>query len=110
MAKIGLKKFHAVINGGNSALRTFRNMAKEMNTEYRKNAQLVRVTDSKGRVQEGFFYRLEVIFTDKLVFQVVLNPIIETSNMIMASEHKEYITDAQTIEPFNHKRFKHRVM
>lgn len=110
MAKISLKKFHAVIDSGNAALRTFCNMAKEINIEYRKNAQLVRVTDSEGRMSEGFFYQLEVSFTDKLVFQVILNPIIETDNIIMASEHKEYITDAQTIEPFTHKRFKHRIM
>lgn len=110
MSKIKLKKFHAVIENGNRSLREFQKMAKEINTEYRDKAQLVHVTSSKGWPHDGFFNRMEVVYHDKLKLLVVLNPIIETDNIIMASCHEDYIYDAQTIEPYTHKRFKYRVM
>lgn len=111
MPKIILKKFHAVIESGNRSLREFHRMAAEINKEYREKAQLVRVTSSKGWPRDGFFNRMEVVFADnKLRVRVVVNQIIETENMIIASNHEDHVYDALTIEPYTHRRFRHRVL
>lgn len=111
MSKIKLKKFHTVVESGNRALREFHKMAVEINKEYREKAQLVRVTSLKGRSRDGFFNRMEVVFIDNMLrVRVVLNQIIETESMIIASNHEEHVYDALTIEPYTHRRFKHRVI
>lgn len=110
--KINLSQLNSLVKCGNNTLKHFHSVVKEINYPLRKSAQLVRVTNSKGVVQEGFFNNIEISFSDnKLECYVVINPIIEMKemNMIMASTHKNYIHDALTIEPYNHRKYKHNM-
>lgn len=52
----------------------------------------MRLMDKEGHSLQGFFNRVEFVLVDGTIkFRVVINPILECENCIMASCHEDYL-------------------
>lgn len=106
---IKLQGLQKAIREANSCLKNFRQQIKVF-SGWRKNAQLVRAQNAKGQRVEGFFNRFEISLEDQLTYRLVVNPILQLDNAIMASNHEDCLSEPITIEPFQHKKYKYRVL
>lgn len=106
---IKLQGLQKAIGEANSCLKNFRQQIKVF-SDWKKNAQLVRAKNDKGQKVEGFFNRFEIILGDKLTYCLVVNPVLQLDNGIMASSHEDYLSEPLVIESFQHKKYKYRVL
>ena len=83
MKAIRTKEVNENVKAANSCLRKAKWQAKELAVF---TGEVVRLIDKEGHSLQGFFNRVEFVLVDGTIkFRVVINPILECENCIMAS-------------------------
>lgn len=89
MKAIRTKEVNENVKAANSCLRKAKRQAKELAVF---TGEVVRLIDKEGHSLQGFFNRVEFVLVDGTIkFRVVINPILECENCIMASCHEDYL-------------------
>lgn len=84
MKAIRTKEVNENVKAANSCLRKAKWQAKELAVF---TGEVVRLMDKEGHSLQGFFNRVEFVLVDGTIkFRVVINPILECENCIMASK------------------------
>ena len=66
--------------------------------------------DKEGHSLQGFFNRVEFVLVDGTIkFRVVINPILECENCIMASCHEDYLYEVVSVEKFTYKNYRYHL-
>ena len=72
--------------------------------------EVVRLMDKEGHSLQGFFNRVEFVLVDGTIkFRVVINPILECENCIMASCHEDYLYEVVSVEKFTYKNYRYHL-
>lgn len=72
--------------------------------------EVVRLIDKEGHSLQGFFNRVEFVLVDGTIkFRVVINPILECENCIMASCHEDYLYEVVSVEKFTYKNYRYHL-
>ena len=89
MKAIRTKEVNENVKAANSCLRKAKWQAKELAVF---TGEVVRLMDKEGHSLQGFFNRVEFVLVDGTIkFRVVINPILECENCIMADPRKRNI-------------------
>lgn len=92
MKAIRTKEVNENVKAANSCLRKAKWQAKE------------------GHSLQGFFNRVEFVLVDGTIkFRVVINPILECENCIMASCHEDYLYEVVSVEKFTYKNYRYHL-
>lgn len=98
MKAIRTKEVNENVKAANSCLRKAKWQAKELAVF---TGEVVRLMDKEGHSLQGFFNRVEFVLVDGTIkFRVVINPILECENCIMASCHEDYLYEVVSVEKF----------
>ena len=98
MKAIRTKEVNENVKAANSCLRKAKRQAKELAVF---TGEVVRLIDKEGHSLQGFFNRVEFVLVDGTIkFRVVINPILECENCIMASCHEDYLYEVVSVEKF----------
>ena len=98
MKAIRTKEVNENVKAANSCLRKAKRQAKELAVF---TGEVVRLIDKEGHSLQGFFNRVE--------FVVVINPILECENCIMASCHEDYLYEVVSVEKFTYKNYRYHL-
>ena len=95
MKAIRTKEVNENVKAANSCLRKAKWQAKELAVF---TGEVVRLMDKEGHSLQGFFNRVEFVLVDGTIkFRVVINPILECENCIMASCHEDYLYEVSFV-------------
>ena len=95
------------VKAANSCLRKAKRQAKELAVF---TGEVVRLMDKEGHSLQGFFNRVEFVLVDGTIkFRVVINPILECENCIMASCHEDYLYEVVSVEKFTYKNYRYHL-
>lgn len=105
MKAIRTKEVNENVKAANSCLRKAKRQAKELAVF---TGEVVRLIDKEGHSLQGFFNRVEFVLVDGTIkFRVVINPILECENCIMASCHEDYLYEVVSVEKFTYKNYRY---
>ena len=101
------KEVNENVKAANSCLRKAKWQAKELAVF---TGEVVRLMDKEGHSLQGFFNRVEFVLVDGTIkFRVVINPILECENCIMASCHEDYLYEVVSVEKFTYKNYRYHL-
>ena len=107
MKTIKMKEMNKNVKTMNDCLREAKRQAKDLDVFA---GEVVRLMDNEGHSLQGFFNRVEFVLVDGTVkFRVVINPILECENCIMASCHEDYLYEVVSVEKFTYKNYRYHL-